>query len=202
MQFKFKSNKPWNTETPRLATSWPLGERSEPFLAAKRPNASDEGLFWKSKKHRHKTDRNPPITNQKPWSIDWPLENTYSSFLRGQLRCKGQFRFWLTSQKIPNFFFLCRSKKHRHKTDRNPPITNQKPWSIDWPLENTYSSFLRGQLRCKGQFRFWLTSQKIPNSEHVFDITGRVLSETTSRFSVKAKETRMKRVFHEPHFRT
>ena len=141
MQFKFKSNKPWNTETPRLATSWPLGERSEPFLAAKRPNASDEGLFWKS-------------------------------------------------------------KKHRHKTDRNPPITNQKPWSIDWQLENTYSSFLRGQLRCKGQFRFWLTSQKTPNSEHVFDITGRVLSETTSRFSVKAKETRMKRVFHEPHFRT
>ena len=106
MQFKFKSNKPWNTETPRLATSWPLGERSEPFLAAKRPNASDEGLFWKSKKHRHKTDRNPPITNQKPWSIDWPLENTYSSFLRGQLRCKGQFRFDWRRRKpqTPNTF--------------------------------------------------------------------------------------------------
>ena len=27
----------------RLATSRPLGERSEPFLAAKRPTASDEG---------------------------------------------------------------------------------------------------------------------------------------------------------------
>ena len=27
---------------PRLATSRPLGERSEPFLAAKRPTASDE----------------------------------------------------------------------------------------------------------------------------------------------------------------
>ena len=40
----------------RLATSGPLGERSKPYLAAKRPNASgevrhmksDEGLFWKS----------------------------------------------------------------------------------------------------------------------------------------------------------
>ena len=37
---------------PRLATSRPLGERSEPFLAAKRSTASDEvdeGLFWKSR---------------------------------------------------------------------------------------------------------------------------------------------------------
>ena len=43
----------------RLATSWPLGERSEAFLAAKRPTVSDEvarghmksdeGLFWKSR---------------------------------------------------------------------------------------------------------------------------------------------------------
>ena len=38
---------------PRLATSRPLGERSEPCLAAKRPTVprhmgSNEGLFWKS----------------------------------------------------------------------------------------------------------------------------------------------------------
>ena len=53
----------------RLATSRPLGERSEPFLAAKRPTASyevargrarhmksDEGLFWKSSPGNAKVD--------------------------------------------------------------------------------------------------------------------------------------------------
>ena len=40
--------KPTRSRSFRLATSRPLGERSESFLAAKRPISSDEGLFWKS----------------------------------------------------------------------------------------------------------------------------------------------------------
>ena len=39
----------YHRQTIRLATSRPLGERSEPLLAAKRPTASEEGLFWKSR---------------------------------------------------------------------------------------------------------------------------------------------------------
>ena len=40
--FPNASINPRRTLTIRLATSRPLGERSEPFLAAKRPTASDE----------------------------------------------------------------------------------------------------------------------------------------------------------------
>ena len=44
MKLLTRSDSPWPcySTNPRLATSWPLGERSQPCLATKRPTASDE----------------------------------------------------------------------------------------------------------------------------------------------------------------
>ena len=108
------------------------------------------------------------------YTITIPIR--YVGLHRTQVKVDG---FWSTlilwecnsSSKATNL----ETEIHRHKTDRNPSITNQKPWSIDWQLENTYSSFLRGQLWiCKGQFRFWLTSQKTPNSKLITFLTSPV----------------------------
>ena len=75
---RFRLGHSWTL--PRLAKSRPLGERSEPFLAAKRPTASDEvdeGLFWKSRLYHE-------LWRQRDTRWERVLSPALSQTLRGQ----------------------------------------------------------------------------------------------------------------------
>ena len=80
----------------RLATSRPLGERSEPFLAAKRPTPSDEvargsarhmksdeGLFWSLVRSRRVCVCSYAISrNETPLGVHWLITRNYMTSLR------------------------------------------------------------------------------------------------------------------------
>ena len=84
-----------------------------------------------------------------------------------------------TSRLLPQNRTITKQRTLKHetnKTDRNPPITNHKPWPFELMPVNMY--VLRGPLR-------WLTEQKKPKFLQSLQNT---LHDTTN-FTVKPKYT-------------
>ena len=69
---------------------------NRPIIARNRTITKQRTL----KHETNKTDRNPPITNHKPWPFE--LVQVNMCFLRGPLR-------WLTEQKMQNSFEVCKT---------------------------------------------------------------------------------------------
>ena len=86
-------------------------------------------LKFKSKEpwntETHKKDRNPLITNHKPWPFETVEVNF--CFLRGRLRRHRTFRVWLTSQRNSK---SKTSVKFREKRDRCLAFTSSTKRAI------------------------------------------------------------------------
>ena len=66
---------------------------------------------------------------------------------------------------------VMKSNELRNTQNRSKSTNHKSP-------NTTFLFSLRRPVRCEGEIRIWLTSQKNPKANDVFDIAGQVLSET------------------------